>query len=46
MTDIGELESFLYVRVTSTKKFVKLDLSMYTHKVLDKFADLIVRDTE
>ena len=41
MTDIGELEFFLNVRVTRTKRFIQLDWSVYIHKVLDKIADFI-----
>ena len=41
MTDAGELEFLLNVRVTRTKRFIQLDQSVYIHKVLDKFADFI-----
>jgi hypothetical protein len=41
MTDMGELEHFLNVRVTRTRGTLKLDQSVYTQKVLDKFADFL-----
>ena len=39
MTDMGDLEFFLNVRVTRTKRFILLDPSVYINKVLDKFVD-------
>ena len=33
MADMGELEFFLNVPVTRTKRFIQLDQSMYIHKV-------------
>jgi hypothetical protein len=41
MTDMGELEQFLNVRVTRTRGTLKLDQSVYTQKVFDKFADFL-----
>ena len=41
MTDTGELEFFLNVCVTRTKRFIQLHQSVYIHKVSDKFADFI-----
>ena len=41
MTDMGALEHFLNVRVTRTRRFIQLDQSVYTQKVLDKFADFL-----
>ena len=41
MTDMGALEHFLSVRVTRTRRFIPLDQSVYTQKVLDKFADFL-----
>jgi hypothetical protein len=41
MTDMGQLEHFLNVRVTRSSEYIKLDQSVYTEKVLDKFADFL-----
>ena len=41
MTDMGALEHFLKMRVTSTRRFIQLGQSLYTQKVLDKFADFL-----
>ena len=38
---MGALEHFLNVRVTRTRRFIQLDQSVYTQKVLDKFADFL-----
>jgi hypothetical protein len=38
MTDLGELEHFLNVRVLRTKKFIRMDQSVYIEKVLAKHA--------
>ena len=40
-TDMGALEHFLNVRVTRIRRFIQLDQSVYTQKVLDKFADFL-----
>ena len=41
MTDMGALKHFLNVRVTWTRRFIQQDQSVYTLKVLDKFADFL-----
>ena len=38
---MGALEYFLNVRVTRTRRFIQLDQSVYTQKLLDKFADFL-----
>jgi hypothetical protein len=38
MTDMGELEHFLNVRVTRTKDYMQMDQTVYTEKVLEKNA--------
>jgi hypothetical protein len=38
MTDMGELEHFLNVRVTRTKDYIQMDQTVYTEKVLEKNA--------
>ena len=43
MIDMGELEFYLHVRVTRTKKFIQIFQAVYIHKVLDMFADLICK---
>ena len=39
MTDMGELEHFLNVRVTRTKDYLQMDQKVYTEKVLEQHAD-------
>ena len=41
MSDMGELEHFLNVRVTRDSRSIRLDQSVYTQKVLDKYADFL-----
>ncbi len=38
MSDMGELEHFLNVRVTRTKNYIQLDQSTYAEKILTKYA--------
>ena len=38
MSDMGELEHFLNVRVTRTSSFLQLDQTVYASKVLEKFS--------
>ena len=38
---MGALEHFLNVRVTRTRRFIELGQSVYTQKVLDKFANFL-----
>ena len=38
MTDMGALEHFLNVRVTRSRESIRLNQSVYTSKVLEKFA--------
>jgi hypothetical protein len=41
MTDLGELEHFLNVRVTRTEKEMVLDQAVYTQKMIDTYARLL-----
>ena len=41
MSDMGELEHFLNVRVTRTAGSIKLNQVVYTQKVLDKYSDFL-----
>jgi hypothetical protein len=41
MTDMGELEHFLNIRVTRTDEYLQMDQAVYAQKVLDKHADHI-----
>ena len=41
MTDMGELEHFLNVRVTRMKGALRMDQSVYAQKVLDKFESFL-----
>lgn len=45
MTDEGEIEHFLNVRVTRTSSFLGLDQSVYAQKVVDKHAHLLGNKT-
>ena len=41
MTDEGELQHFLNVRVRRTRSFIQLDQAVYAQKVLDRFHHFI-----
>ena len=41
MTDMGALEHFLNVRVTRSRKYIQLNQSVYTSKVLEKFVTFL-----